>query len=125
MCFRVQFRKVIQRDFYSIPLFKISRFINPWLFFENDFHMRGNGAGYGKCGILKPNLCPPDRMLFSCNIFIFKQSARICYSRCWQQYFFISNTFQSVPLSFLCQACKRYPLTNSEFCLQFYLWHCL
>jgi len=39
-----------------------------------------NGPGYGKCGILKPNLCPPDRMLFSCKIFIFKQSARICYS---------------------------------------------
>ena len=44
------------------------------------FLMRPNGSG--KCGILKPILCPPDRMLFSCNIFIYNQSARICYSRC-------------------------------------------
>jgi len=42
--------------------------------------MNDKRFGYGKCGILKPNLCPPDRMLFSCNIFIFKQPIRICYS---------------------------------------------
>ena len=49
---------------------------------ESAFAITANVSGYGKCGILKPNLCPPDRMLFSCNILIFKQSARICYSRC-------------------------------------------
>ena len=38
--------------------------------------------GYGKCVILKPLSYLPTVNLFSCNIFIFKQSARICYSRC-------------------------------------------
>ncbi len=28
------------------------------------FSIIANGHGYGKFGILKPNLCPPDRMLF-------------------------------------------------------------
>jgi hypothetical protein len=50
--------------------------------------MLPNGPGYGKCGILKPLSCPPTVNLFSCNTFIYKQSARICYSRCWCLLFF-------------------------------------
>jgi len=39
------------------------------------------GYGYGKCGTSKPNFCPPDRKLFTCNIFIFKQPNCIFYCR--------------------------------------------
>jgi hypothetical protein len=52
------------------------------------FSMKPNGPGYGKFGILKPLSCPPTANLFSCNIFIFKQSARICYSHCSSQRLF-------------------------------------
>lgn len=52
------------------------------------FKIRPNGPGYGKCGVLKPLSCPPTVNLFGFNIFILKQSARICYSRCCAQLFF-------------------------------------
>lgn len=49
--------------------------------------------GYGKCRVLKLILCPPDRILFRYNILIFKQSARICYSRCCAHVLFILIIF--------------------------------
>lgn len=57
------------------------------------FYVAANDLDYGKCGVLKPIPCPLDQILFSCNNFIFKQSARICYSRCRQTFLFFSPMF--------------------------------
>jgi hypothetical protein len=45
-------------------------FMKSWCSCQNN-QMAYNGPGYVKCGILKPMSCPPDGLLFSCNIFIF------------------------------------------------------
>ncbi|SIT11993.1 hypothetical protein SAMN05421766_11150 [Zobellia uliginosa] len=44
--------------------------------------MFANDPGYERCRILKPLSCMPTVILFSWNVFIFKESARICYGRC-------------------------------------------
>lgn len=48
-----------------------------------------NGPGYGKCGILKPNICLLDRMLYSCNIFILSSKHAFAIANVVPSCFFI------------------------------------
>src|SRR5690606_6226906 len=63
-------------DFQNLLLVKCC-WIHRVIFYTISKRLAANGPSYGKCGVLKPNLCPKDRTLYSSKVLIFKQSARI------------------------------------------------